>query len=270
MLDTALLPKPVEAKDRRWDTTTAKHDILANAFASLDVENDHRWAWANYKRTVQHLCRAFGVRSIVEIGGGRDPLFSLGEINELGAEMTVSDIAPAELAALPQGYRTACFDVAGDITQTLERRDRFDLAFSRMVLEHVEDGQRAWSNMYELLAPGGVALAFVPTLYALPFVLNWLLPDELAAEIVKLIYHHRDHDDPVFPAHYSWCVADETRLRPMLTAIGYRDIVVQPFYGHGYYRYFPLVREAHEWFTGVARRHDWRLIASFAYIAARK
>ena len=47
-----------------------------------------------------------------------------------------------------------------------------------MVFEHVEDGQRAWANLYQLLAPGGVALAFVPTLYSVPFVINWLLPDK--------------------------------------------------------------------------------------------
>jgi SAM-dependent methyltransferase len=244
---------------------------LASAFASFDIENDHDWASANYKRVVRGLCERFDAHRLIEIGGGRDPLFDRDEFNDLGAEMTVNDIATGELGVLPPGYRTACFDIAGDISSVAHLRNSFDLAFSRMVFEHVADGQRAWANLYELLAPGGVGLAFVPTLYALPFVLNWLLPDKVAAAIVKAIFHHRTDDaDPVFPARYSWCVADEARMGSMLSAIGYREIVVQPFYGHGYYRYFPIIRDIHERFTGIARQRDWRLLASFAYIAARK
>lgn len=246
-------------------------NLLAKAFASFKVENYHEWAWANYKRVVRDLSGQFAARRLIEIGGGRDPLFNQGEITNLDVEMTVNDIAPGELAVLPKGYRTACFDVSGADSGVAGLRNSFDLAFSRMVFEHLPDGRQAWANSYELLAPGGVALAFIPTLYSLPFVLNWLLPDKLAAAIVKFIYRHRTDDaDPVFPARYSWCVADDTRIRTMLSEIGYREIIVQPFYGHGYYRSFPIIRDIHEWFTGIARKRDWRTLASFAYIAARK
>jgi SAM-dependent methyltransferase len=244
---------------------------LAGAFDSLGIQNDDHWAWFNYKRVVSELCDRFSSRRLIEIGGGRDPLFTSEEISRLGVEMTVNDIAPGEIAALPRGYKTACFDIAGDISSLTDLRDNFDLAFSRMVFEHVEDGQRAWTNLYNILAPGGIALAFVPTLYAVPFVVNRLLPDKLGAAIVRAIFRHRtDEADPVFPARYSWCIADQARIGSMLSAIGYREIVVQPFYGHGYYRYFPVIRDIHHRFTALARRHDWRLLASFAYIAARK
>jgi SAM-dependent methyltransferase len=244
---------------------------LAGAFSSLGIENTDHWAWYEYKRVVHDLAQHFSAHRLVEIGGGRDPLFDRNEIGDLGVEMTVNDISPVELKALPPGYHTACFDVAGDISGVTHLRNSFDLAFSRMVFEHVADGQRAWSNLYELLAPGGVGLAFVPTLYSVPFVLNWLLPDKLAAAIVKTIFHHRtDKEDPIFPARYSWCFASQARLEPMLKAIGYRDVIVEPFYGHGYYRYFPGIRDLHKKFTNVARERDWRTLASFAYIAARK
>jgi SAM-dependent methyltransferase len=254
----------------RW-AQPAEPNLLAAALASLDIENHHEWAWANYKRAVRDLCKKFAARRLIEIGGGRDPLFDPTEIEQLHVEMTVNDIAAGELAVLPPGYRTACFDVSGDISTVAPLRNSFDLAFSRMVFEHVPDGRQAWSNLYELLAPGGTALAFIPTLYSLPYVLNWLLPDKVAAAIVKQVYHHRtDEADPIFPARYSWCFADDARIRTMLSAVGYREIVVQPFYGHGYYRSFPVIRNVHEWFTGIARRRDWRLLAGFAYIAARK
>jgi SAM-dependent methyltransferase len=244
--------------------------LLDETFRALGVDNYHRWAWDNYQRTVEELCVRLNAKRIVEIGGGRDPLFTVEGVKRLGVEMTVNDISAGELAVLPKGYETACFDIAGDISSRADLRGRYDLAFSRMVFEHVADGERAWSNLFELLAPGGVALAFIPTLYAMPFILNRLLPDKLAAAIVKMLFANRtDDEDPVFPARYSWCFTDN-RLQRMLADIGYREVAVLPFYGHDYYESFPVIRDVNAWFTALARRNDWRLLSSHAYIAVRK
>lgn len=259
--DLSDTPLPVAPGERR---------LLADTFEAIGVDNYHRWAWDNYKRVVEELCARLHAKRIVEIGGGRDPLFTLDDVKRLGVEMTVNDISEGELAVLPKGYKTACFDVAGDISGVANLRGRFDLAFSRMVFEHVADGRRAWSNLFELLAPGGVALAFIPTLYAVPFILNKLLPDKLAASIVKLLFANRtDEEDPVFPALYSWCFTDD-RLQRMLSGIGYREVLVLPFYGHDYYESFPVIRDVNAWFTEIARRNDWRPVSSHAYIAVRK
>ena len=264
-------PSIVPAAAARRASAAAEPDVLANAIAALGVETVWRWAWDNYKRVVQDLSSQLAAHRLIEIGGGRDPLFDRTELKNLGAELTVNDIDPSELAFLPQGYPTACFDVIGDLSNEPQLRNSFDLAFSRMVFEHVADGQRAWANLYELLAPGGIALAFIPTLYAVPFVVNWLLPHKFAAAIVKTLRpERRGEDDPVFPPVYSWCFADETRIEPMLSAIGYREVAVLPFYGHGYYDNIPVAPGIHKWFTGIARHRDWRMLASFAYIVARK
>jgi len=244
--------------------------VVADIFESLGVDNYHVWAWDNYKRVVSSLCSGLGARRIMEIGGGRDPLFDRTEIDALGVEMTINDISPSELAVLPPVYKTAHFDVAGDTDAVPHLRGALDFAFSRMVFEHVEDGQKAWANLHEMLAPGGVALAFMPSLYALPFTINWLLPHKLTSAIVKRLQPHRtDEADPVFPALYSWCSAGD-RVRRMLSQIGYREIVILPFYGHFYYKRFPLVRTVHARFTELARKHDWRLLATYTYIAVRK
>lgn len=244
---------------------------LEAAFRELGVVNDRHWAWDNYENVVRGLVRLMHAHRLLEVGGGRDPLFQADEIRALGIEMTINDISQTELDVLPDTYHKACFDVAGDISAVADLRGRFDLAFSRMVFEHVADGQRAWKNLYELLAPGGVALAFIPTLYSLPFVINWLIPDDVAHKIVKALYKNRtDEEDPVFPARYSWTFASERKMKPMLNAIGYSEVEILPFYGHGYFEPFPIVRDIHDRFTAFARRHDWRMVASYAYIAARK
>ena len=250
---------------------SGEHVDLGRVFQELGVQNDRHWAWDNYEHVVRGLARILKARRLLEVGGGRDPLFKADELSTLGIEMTINDISEVELAVLPDSYRKACFDVAGDISGVANLRGTIDLAFSRMVFEHVADGQRAWKNLYDLLAPGGVALAFIPTFYSVPFLLNWILPDNLGAKIVKLLYANRtDDEDPVFPARYSWCHASERKLKPMLDAIGYSEVKVLPFYGHGYYEGLPIVRDIHQRFTDVARARDWSLIASYAYIAARK
>jgi len=270
MLLTDTLTRPGSTADARKNSEARAS--LAGAFATIgvDADADGDWAFANYKRTVIELQKIFGARRLIEIGGGRDPLLNLNEIGELGIEMTINDILDGELAVLPPGYRTARFDVAGDAALLGEFRGQFDFAFSRMVFEHVSDGKRAWENLHALLAPGGVALAYIPTLYTFPFVVNWLLPDKLAATIVKTIYKNRtDDEDPVFPARYSWCFTD-ARLTKMLLAVGYRDIFVLPIYGHGYYKPLPLMHNIQRRFAALARRHDWRAFTSFAFIAVRK
>src|SRR6202171_896075 len=75
---------------------------LKDAFAPLNVEHSEAWAWANYERVVRHLAKASGARRLTKVGGGRDPLFGRAALTELGAELTVNDISPTELAALPK------------------------------------------------------------------------------------------------------------------------------------------------------------------------
>lgn len=243
---------------------------LAGAFAELGVSNSDEWGWDNYVRTVRHLIARFGARQLLEIGGGRAPMFEPAELADMQVALTVNDVSASELARLPAGYLTACFDVAGNLPGEI-RRDAYDLAFSRMVFEHVEDGRQAWRNLHTVLAPGGVAIAFIPTLFAFPFVINWLIPDGLAKRIAEMLDRGRGDDTvPVFPARYSWSYSIERWLRPMLSEIGYREVMILPFYGHRYYRRFPIVRGVHAWFTGLARRYDWRIFSSYTYIVVRK
>jgi SAM-dependent methyltransferase len=243
---------------------------LAKTFAELGVSNADEWGWENYERVVRRLIARFGARQLLEIGGGRAPMFALPELADRNVTLTVNDISATELGRLPAGYLTACFDVSGELPSEI-RRNAYDLAFSQMVFEHVEDGRQAWRNLHAILAPGGVAIAFMPTLFAFPFVMNWLIPDQLAKRIAEMLDRGRSDDTvPVFPARYSWSYSIERWLRPMLKEIGYSEVKIVPFYGHRYYQRFPIVRDVHAWFTGLARRHDWRIFSSYTYIVVRK
>lgn len=263
--------EPLPASALAGRTLGAGETSLGAFFETLRPDCRSQWAWDNYKPTVEALSRTFGLRRLIEIGGGRDPLFSPDEAQALAIELTINDISEEELRHAPEAFSKACFDIAGDLSNTGMTMGAYDLAFSRMVFEHVKDGRRAWGNLCDILAPGGVAIAFVPTLYALPYLANLIIPESVSHRIVKMLYPHRtDDEDPKFPAHYSWTYGSERKLAPMLESVGFREAVVVPFYYHDYFESIPLVRELDNLANRIAAARDWRFLTSYAYIAARK
>lgn len=246
--------------------------VVADVAAKAPGELWHSdWGWNQYEALTLAFARAFGLRSLLEVGGGRDPAF-ITLAFENGLDLTVNDIAPDELARLPEGPAKAVFDIAGDLSGRGELHGAFDLIASRMVFEHVEDVEQAWSNTWQLLKPGGVAIAFFPTLYAWPFVLNKLIPDRLAKRIVETVFPHRraDGDYPVFPAHYDWCIGSERRLCSMLLPKGFSDIHIQPFWGHHYLAPVPVLRDWETALNRLAARRDWRFFTTYAYVIVQK
>lgn len=244
---------------------------LGKMMAGLDPDLRSQWAWDNYQTTIEALSREFSLSRLIEIGGGRDPLLTPAEAETLGVDYTVNDISQEELRNAPGAFNTACFDVSGDLAAAGIKPESYDLAFSRMVFEHVKDVKQAWSNLHTILSPGGVGFIFVPTLYALPYVANLMIPEWLSQKIVKLLYPHRtDAEDPKFPAHYDWCYSSESKVAPMLKEVGFSETLILPFYGHEYFESLPVIREMDEAMTRLAMRFDWRTLTPYAYILARK
>ncbi len=241
-------------------------------FRSLDPNWHSDWAWEHYGDTIQALSRQFGLTRFCEIGGGRDPLFQPGDAARMGIEMTVNDIDAGELALTPRGLRTARFDIAGDLSEPDATPGRYDLMFSRMVFEHVHDVPRAWANIHSLLAPGGVALAFFPTLWAPVFALNHILPEKASRAIVHALFPARRDGggDPKFPAFYDHCRGDARILTPMLNKAGFSDVHVQPFWGHGYFKRMPGLRQIDHAANAMAAKINWPFVSTYAFVMVRK
>ena len=50
----------------RKSAPTSGPNLLTDAFATLNIENYHEWAWANYKRVVRDLSEQFEARRLIE------------------------------------------------------------------------------------------------------------------------------------------------------------------------------------------------------------
>jgi SAM-dependent methyltransferase len=245
---------------------------MESFFAGLAPHWHSQWAWDNYEATILGLSHQFGLRRVCEIGGGRDPLFSAQQAAANGIDLIVNDIDAGELALTPAGLETARFDIAGDLSEPDVSRGGYDLMVSRMVFEHVHDVERAWTNIHALLAPGGVALAFFPTLWAPVFALNHVLPEKASRAIVHALFPARRDGggDPKFPAFYDWCRGSRRQLTPMLNRAGFSDVHIQRFWGHGYFDRMPGLKQADHAFNALAARIGWDLVTTYAYVVVRK
>lgn len=250
----------------------AAPNSLGGFFAGLEPHWHSRWAWDHYEPTILGLAHQFGLRRVCEIGGGRDPLFSAAQAARHGLDLVVNDIDAGELALTPAGLKTARFDIAGDLSEPDVQRGGYDLMVSRMVFEHVHDVERAWSNIHALLAPGGVALCFFPTLWAPVFALNHLLPEKASRAIVHALFPARRDGggDPKFPAFYDHCRGSRERMLPMLNRAGFADVHIQRFWGHGYFDRMPGLRQADHAFNAFAAKIGWDLVTTYAYAVVRK
>jgi SAM-dependent methyltransferase len=219
----------------------------------------------NYEETLRSIVASRRNADLLELGGGRWPAFRLSQFPDTVRSYTVNDVSEQELSRLPEGYEKACFDVTGDASAF---QGRYDVVFSRFLAEHVRDGRAMHRNVYQVLKPGGAALHLIPTLYALPFVINRLLPERLGQLLLSLS-PSRDIS-PKFPAFYSQCYGDSPRMRRLFEEIGYKRLEIRQFYGHSYYEKIPVLREIERRFASLACRKNWSWCSSYAYIIAYK
>ena len=224
-------------------------------------------AFNTYLSRLRELVGAYEAPRILELGGGRKPSFTLAELPSNVSSYTVNDISAEELALTAPEYEKAQFDVVGDIG---DFAGKFDIVFSRTLMEHVRDGEAMHRNVYKLLKPGGAAFHLGPTLYAAPFVLNKILPEVLSRKALLSFFPHRRTEYPKFPAYYSWCYGNREKMEAMLRRVGYRSVEVTNFYGHNYFKKIPLVRELDRAFSALAARKEWSTFGSFVHIVVRK
>ncbi len=226
-------------------------------------------AWLGYGSFISGLIEKHGARRICEIGGGANPTLSAQYVAQRGIDYSILDISETELNKAPDTYHKIVADVASPGFSLGE--SRFDLIFSKMLAEHIRDGEQFHKNVLRLLSDRGLAVHFLPTLYTLPFVVNRLFPEALAEKLYRLFAFRDDYRYGKFPAYYSWCRGPIRSQMRRFEELGYEVLLYKGFFGHsGYYSKLPVLGKLHALKTTFLLRRPIPLLTSYAYIVLRK
>ena len=227
-------------------------------------------AWQNVVPRLEAIIERYPIRRVIEVGGGANPTFSREFIERHGLEYTLLDISQDELDKAPEGYEKVCADICA---RDFSAVGGYDFAFSRMLAEHVTDGEQFHRNVHALLRPGGVAFHFFPTLYAPPFVINRLLPEKLAAMLLHMLQPGREQSGKLgkFPGRYQWCRGPLRSQIARFERLGFAVQRYEGFFGHEpYYRKIPLLHRAHLCLARWLCRHPIAWLTSFAQVTLVK
>lgn len=217
------------------------------------------------------LIKVYQPQKVLEIGSGANPTLNEQDVLTLGVEYTTNDLSAEELKKAPPIFLTWEADLC---TPNIAENhvERYQLIFSRMVNEHVKDGKSYYKNLYDLLEPGGVTAHCFSTLYAFPFLVNRILPENLTDKLLNFFNPREDrYQHEKFPAYYSWSRGPSAKIIKKFEGLGFEVIEYAGFFGHGYYRKkVPFLdyleqKKAH-WLV----KNPISALTSYAYIVLKK
>jgi len=226
--------------------------------------------WALARPAALALIQRFAGSDILEIGAGANPTLTLADVQQLGVRYTTNDIADAELARAGAGFQTLCHDFSQQ-PPARAYQGAFDVVFSRMVNEHVRDGRQYYRNIASVLRPGGVTFHWFSTLFALPFLVNRLVPEALAERLLALAVPDAATRHRKFPAHYSWGRGPSRRMIQAFHALGFEVLEYHGYFGHQYYRTLsPWLQALEDRKARWLVRHPVPLLTSYAHLVMRR
>jgi SAM-dependent methyltransferase len=184
---------------------------------------------------------------VADLGGGANPLLPESFVRAQQLKYCVLDISSEELSKAPAHCDKIQIDITAPLDQFCSKvgRDRFDLVFSHMFLEHIKTPEQAHRNIHAMLRPGGIAVHFYPSSNNLPLALNRVIPEALSRQLVRVAQPQRDMGgiQGKFPAYYAMCGNPSRALHTRFEEMGYSVIQHTGYVGHGYYSRFPIIRE---------------------------
>ncbi len=231
---------------------------------------DNFAGWELAPEAVKKLLTEFHPRQILEIGAGANPTLPVAYIQASGLEYTTNDISESELKKAPPGYQKLLLDLSsaalpGDLL------GRYDFIFSRMVNEHVKDGEHYYRNIYDMLTPGGVTTHWFSTMYALPFLINRLMPEVLTGMLLD-VFAPRDRErHEKFRAYYSWSRGPSPRMIRRFERVGFRVLRYEGYFGHHYYtRRLPWIDKMEIKKATWLARHPQPWACSYAHVVLQR
>jgi SAM-dependent methyltransferase len=224
--------------------------------------------WDKFPGFIEGVIANYTPKRVCEIGAGANPAIGQDVALRHGLQFRAVDEVETELRKSGM-TETAVYDVCG--ANAPVPGAPYDLIFSRMTAEHFRDPDQAYRNMLQALAPGGLSVHSFATLYALPFVLNRVLPDRVTDFLFDR-FSPRDRDrHEKFKAYYSHCRGPLEGQLQFFRDLGYEVLEYRAYFGHNYYEFrLPLLHFVHRQKTNLLLRAPIAFFTSYATVILRR
>ncbi len=227
----------------------------------------YKEAWDGYTLFLTNLISEHRIKKICDIGGGANPVISADFIKEKNIDYYLLDISEHELSKAPKSYNKILADIA---SPHFKLDTEFDFVFTKMLAEHITDPEQFHMNILSCLTNNGIAVHYFPTLYTLPFFVNYVFPENLA-DILLHMFETRDrYQHAKFPAYYRWCRGPTIKQIQRFISLGYDVVEYRGFFGHGYYNKIKMVDKIESIKTNFLLQHPNPIFTSYAYVILKK
>lgn len=223
--------------------------------------------WTKMPEFIKNFIQKNKIRNIFEVGAGANPTISVEYVKELNLNYNISDVDEDELNKADDAYHKIKVDLS---KRNLRINKSFDLIFSRMVGEHISDGKMFHQNVHKLLIPGGFSIHCFSTLYAFPFILNKIIPENISGSLLKIFAQRDEHKHGKFKAHYSWSRGPTRKILKQYSEIGYDLISYTGYFGHAYYHKIKPLNFLEELKASWLLKNPLPSLTSYACIILKK
>jgi hypothetical protein len=214
---------------------------------------------------VQHGCR-----SVLEVGSGANPTLDADYVSTHLPRYVTSDLSQSELEKARVTHERVVLNLCAPNLDPIYR-NQFDCVFSRMVGEHIQDGEQYHKNIFKMLHPGGLSVHWFSTLGAFPFLVNRVVPDFLGDYLLAAFAPRDAHKHGKFKAYYSWGRGPTKVMIARFQALGYEVVRYIGYFGHGYYRdRMAWLDRAEQRKSQFLVRHPVPHLCSYAMLILRK
>lgn len=225
--------------------------------------------WERARQWITDIIHRFGSVDVLEVGSGANPTLDTESVSSRALGYTANDVSATELNKASEVYKRWVFDFSTS-NVPVDMQGRFDLVFSRMVNEHISDGQKYHANILKVLRPGGVSAHCFSTLYSFPFTVNRLLP-EFASDALLNIFMPRDKCKlGKFRAYYSWSRGPSASMLNRFDSLGYEVLDYRGYFGHAYYHRIPALHRLEAAKARWLLSHPMAPLCSYGMLIARK
>lgn len=100
-----------------------------------------------------------------------------------------------------KAHSTILRKLRGDITRLPFKNESFDLVTANMVVEHLDDPNRQFTEINRILRTKGIFLFHTPNAKGYGVLLSRLVPEFLKGKLIHLVEGREEHD--VFETHYA-------------------------------------------------------------------